>query len=49
MKAYLKDRRDTIRCIVTALTDDSRDSDATLGNESLFDELGRGASDEVCL
>ena len=47
MKAYLQGRRDTIRCIVTALTDDSRDSESTLGEESLFDELGRGATEEV--
>ena len=47
MKAYLQRRRDTIRCIVTALTDDSKDSDSAVGGESLFDELGRGATEEV--
>ncbi|KAK9838770.1 hypothetical protein WJX74_003024 [Apatococcus lobatus] len=47
IKTYLQGRRDTIRCIVTALTDDTKDSETTLGNESLFDELGRGAIEEA--
>ncbi len=34
IKSYLRKREDTVRCIVTSLTDDS--------NSELFEELGRG-------
>lgn len=37
---YLKSRKDTIRCIVTAMTDDKSE----LGGESLFYELQRPAA-----
>ena len=39
MRQYLRTRQDTIRCIVTMLTDDS----GTGGAASLIDELGRSA------
>ena len=39
VRQYLRTRQDTIRCIVTMLTDDS----GTGGGASLIDELGRSA------
>ncbi|KAK9820288.1 hypothetical protein WJX72_008627 [[Myrmecia] bisecta] len=44
IKEYLRGRRDTIRCIVTMLTDDTAGGEMVAG-ESLFDELGRNAND----
>jgi len=45
-QAYLRGRRDTIRCIVASLTDDAQVGEAGAG-ESLFDELSRPADAEV--
>ncbi|KAK9825161.1 hypothetical protein WJX81_008683 [Elliptochloris bilobata] len=45
IKAYLRGRRDTIRCIVASLTDDAQSGGAGAG-ESLFDELARPADAE---
>lgn len=45
-QAYLRGRRDTIRCIVAALTDDAQSGEPGAG-ESLFDELSRPADAEV--
>ena len=45
-QAYLRSRRDTIRCIVAALTDDAQGAEPGAG-ESLFDELSRPADAEV--
>jgi hypothetical protein len=45
-QAYLRGRRDTIRCIVASLTDDAQAGEAGAG-ESLFDELSRPADAEV--
>ena len=39
VRQYLRTRQDTIRCIVTMLTDDSGSG----GGASLIDELGRNA------
>ena len=49
IREYLRGRRDTIRCIVTMLTDDSAGSDAEgeAAGESLFEELKRTVADEV--
>ena len=44
IREYLRGRKDTIRCIVTALTDDAG---GTVAGESLFDELQRPANDEA--
>ena len=50
IREYLRSRRDTIRCIVTMLTDDSAGGDHAEGEtegESLFEELKRTVADEV--
>ena len=45
IRAYLRERKDTIRCIVTMLTNDEEDAAA----QSLFAELGNNeAVPEVC-
>lgn len=47
IKEYLRGRKDTIRCIVTMLTDDTgAGGGAGLGGvgESLFEELSRGVA-----
>lgn len=55
IREYLRSRRDTIRCIVTMLTDDSAgayaegEGDGEGGAESLFEELKRTVADEVCV
>lgn len=51
IREYLRSRRDTIRCIVTMLTDDSAGGSGEGGpeGESLFEELKRTVADEVCL
>jgi anaphase-promoting complex subunit 2 len=46
IKAYLRDRRDTIRCIVTSLTDDGSGGEPLIA-DSLFEELNRPADAEV--
>lgn len=46
LQAYLRGRRDTIRCIVASLTDDAQAGEAGAG-ESLFDELARPADAEA--
>lgn len=50
IREYLRSRRDTIRCIVTMLTDDSAGGSGEGGpeGESLFEELKRTVADEVC-
>lgn len=49
IREYLRSRRDTIRCIVTMLTDDSSgaNSEGEGEGESLFEELKRTVADEV--
>lgn len=49
IREYLQSRRDTIRCIVTMLTDDSAGGTGEGGpeGESLFEELKRTVADEV--
>ena len=47
IREYLRSRRDTIRCIVTMLTDDSGGASAEGEGESLFEELKRNVADEV--
>lgn len=49
IREYLRSRRDTIRCIVTMLTDDSAGANAEgeTEGESLFEELKRTVADEV--
>ncbi len=47
IREYLRSRRDTIRCIVTMLTDDSVGASAEGEGESLFEELKRTVADEV--
>ena len=47
IKAYLRSRRDTIRCILASLTDDHDAGDAT-HSESLFEELQQPPQPEVC-
>lgn len=51
IREYLRSRRDTIRCIVTMLTDDSGGANAEGEGEgegeSLFEELKRTVADEV--
>lgn len=49
IREYLRSRRDTIRCIVTMLTDDSAGANAEGEGEgeSLFEELKRTVADEV--
>ena len=49
IREYLRSRRDTIRCIVTMLTDDSAGANAEgeAEGESLFEELKRTVADEV--
>ena len=47
IREYLRNRRDTIRCIVTMLTDDSAGSNPEAEGESLFEELKRTVADEV--
>ena len=49
IREYLRSRRDTIRCIVTMLTDDSggANADGDGEGESLFEELKRTVADEV--
>ena len=51
IREYLRSRRDTIRCIVTMLTDDSAGANAEgeTEGESLFEELKRTVADEVCI
>lgn len=51
IREYLRGRRDTIRCIVTMLTDDSAgcEADGEGAGESLFEELKRSVADEVRL
>jgi len=50
IREYLRSRRDTIRCIVTMLTDDSAGANPEAEGESLFEELKRTVGDEVhCL
>lgn len=47
IKEYLRGRKDTIRCIVTMLTDDSSGGGSSapgVAGESLFEELSRGVS-----
>lgn len=46
IKEYLRGRKDTIRCIVTMLTDDTGGGSGALGSvgESLLEELSRGTS-----
>lgn len=48
IREYLRSRRDTIRCIVTMLTDDSAGGSGEGGpeGESLFEELKRTVADE---
>ena len=41
-RQYLQTRKDAIRCIVSAMTDDS-----AVAGESLFDELHRPAEDVI--
>lgn len=49
IQAYLRDRKDTIRCIVMSLTDDGSSGEPMIA-ESLFEELNRPADAEVtCL
>lgn len=50
IREYLRSRRDTIRCIVTMLTDDSAGVSGEVEGEgeSLFEELKRTVADEVC-
>ena len=47
IREYLRSRRDTIRCIVTMLTDDSAGTNSEAEGESLFEELKRTVADEV--
>ena len=51
IREYLRSRRDTIRCIVTMLTDDSAgangEGEGEGEGESLFEELKRTVADEV--
>lgn len=49
IREYLRSRRDTIRCIVTMLTDDSagEDAEGEPAGESLFEELKRTVANEV--
>ncbi len=47
IREYLRSRRDTIRCIVTMLTDDSAGANPEAEGESLFEELKRTVADEV--
>lgn len=47
IREYLRSRRDTIRCIVTMLTDDSAGANSGGEGESLFEELKRTVADEV--
>lgn len=47
IKAYLRSRRDTIRCILASLTDDHDGGEAT-HSESLFEELQQPPQPEVC-
>lgn len=47
IREYLRSRRDTIRCIVTMLTDDSAGANPDAEGESLFEELKRTVADEV--
>ena len=47
IREYLRSRRDTIRCIVTMLTDDSAGTNSETEGESLFEELKRTVADEV--
>lgn len=51
IREYLRSRRDTIRCIVTMLTDDSAgvNGEGEGEGESLFEELKRTVADEVCV
>ncbi len=46
IKAYLRSRRDTIRCILASLTDDHDAGEAT-HSESLFEELQQPPQPEV--
>jgi len=46
VKEYLRERKDTIRCVVTMMTDDGGDSDGD-GEGALYVELGRLASGEI--
>lgn len=48
IREYLRSRRDTIRCIVTMLTDDSagEDAEGEPAGESLFEELKRTVANE---
>ncbi|DBA88589.1 hypothetical protein WJX77_003031 [Trebouxia sp. C0004] len=46
IREYLRSRRDTIRCIVTMLTDDSAGANPEAEGESLFEELKRTVADE---
>lgn len=46
IKAYLRSRKDTIRCIVASLTDDAEGGEAPHG-ESLFEELKQPPEPEV--
>ena len=46
IKAYLRSRRDTIRCILASLTDDHDGGEAT-HSESLFEELQQPPQPEV--
>ena len=48
IREYLRSRRDTIRCIVTMLTNDTAGANAEGDGESLFEELKRTVADEVC-
>ena len=47
IKAYLRSRRDTIRCILASLTDDPDVGEAA-HSESLFEELQQPPQPEVC-
>lgn len=53
IREYLRSRRDTIRCIVTMLTDDSAgvngEGEGEGEGESLFEELKRTVAHEVCM
>ena len=40
VKEYLRERKDTIRCVVTMMTDDGGDGDGD-GEGALYVELGR--------
>ena len=46
IKAYLRSRRDTIRCILASLTDDPDGGEAA-HSESLFEELQQPPEPEV--